>query len=454
MPIMNTGPVVPRQQMMDMLGRLQHQQHQAFAQQPGAPMVAANINVPQQLQQLLQAQTGGSEQVIDKVEDDVINLVQMLFQFILDDRNLADQMKAMIARLQIPMIKVALLDRGFFSKGGHPARKLLNEIATVAVGWMPAEDDRRDPILEKVTEIVESCLQDFEDDIGFFQTLLEDFTAFREQEKRRTSLVERRTVDAEDGRARSEYARSQVNQMIQQRLLGKPVPEVVVNLLLDAWANVMFLAYLRDGKDSEALQEALATMDKLLWSVQPASAFDSRQQLLQEVPELLKALRSGLSKVGFNPFDMNKLFAELEAEHLKRIKDVGRPAAEAAVIEPVAAAVTVTESTVDAALNEQAEQEADVPEGVLQQVAAMGVGTWVEFQEGDSCLRCRLAAKIKPTGAYIFVNRHGQKVAEHNQASLAKMLNAGELTLLDDGLLFDRALQSVIGTLRQQRDDG
>ncbi|MFO5736581.1 DUF1631 family protein, partial [Klebsiella pneumoniae] len=63
---------------------------------------------------------GGRSRVVGQVDDDVINLVSMLFEFILDDRTLPDSLKALIGRMQIPMLKVALLDKTFFRRGSRP----------------------------------------------------------------------------------------------------------------------------------------------------------------------------------------------------------------------------------------------------------------------------------------------------------------------------------------------
>jgi hypothetical protein len=79
----------------------------------------------------------------------------------------------------------------------------------------------------------------------------------------------------------------------------------------------------------------------------------------------------------------------------------------------------------------------------------------VEFpQAGGGVLRCRLAAIIRATGKYIFVNRAGVKVAESNRDALALAYRRGELRVLDEGRLFDRALESVIGNLREMRNRG
>src|SRR5690606_34141338 len=125
-------------------------------------------------------------QIINQVDDDVINLVSMMFDFILDDRNLAAPMKALLGRLQIPMVKVAIADKSFFSKGGHPARRLLNEMAMAALGWQEnsEENQRKDSLFNKMEEVVQRVLSEFDTDISIFGGLLTDFRAFLEKEKR------------------------------------------------------------------------------------------------------------------------------------------------------------------------------------------------------------------------------------------------------------------------------
>jgi len=105
---------------------------------------------------------------IDTLDDEVINLVNMLFEFILQDRNLATPMKALISRMQIPIVKVALVDKTFFTKGGHSARRLLNEMATAALGWQGEKADTGDSLYRKMEAIVSSLLRDFDADVSIF----------------------------------------------------------------------------------------------------------------------------------------------------------------------------------------------------------------------------------------------------------------------------------------------
>ncbi len=448
MPIGQAAPM-PRVYVMDLLSELQQQQLQCWqAGDNGWREQLDCLDITGLLDTILVNRQEEQPQSLGKVDDDVINLVQMLFQFILDDRNLAPLMKALIGQLQIPMIKVAMQDKSFFSRGGHPARKLLNEIATAALGWLPVDDEQQfDPLLNKVEEIVSQILNDLDGEISGFQQLLEDFVAFSDLEKRRVGLVERRTVDAEDGRAKSEAARAAVQQIVEEKMAGQCLPGVAVTLLRDAWSNVLFLIYLREGVESEAWQDAVATVDELIWSVEGVE----RQELLKRVPGLLKKLREGLTQISFDNFAMNKLFSELEAEHLKRFKGKVAPSAmkESTAIrsETSDQSTATTPVTLDQELDASVEA---IEQSAYDKVDALSPGTWVEFHPAEaSKFRCRLAAIIKPSCKYIFVNRSGKKVAEHSRDGLAADIQKGEITLLDDGLLFDRALESVIGNLRE-----
>lgn len=533
------APQIPRDTLMQLLQAVQQSakaQMEQQQQQAMAGVSPAQIDVQQALNGLLTAKVPDKSMSIGQVDDDAINLVAMLFQFILDDRNLAAPMKAMIARLQIPIIKVAMLDKSFFSKGGHPARKLLNEIANASLGWTPGANIDRDPLYKKVSSVVTRLLNDFDGDTEIFHEVLADFVGFLEMDRRRTGLIEQRTVNAEDGKAKSELARNKVQSVLTEKVIGKSLPKVVITLLEDAWSNVLFLLYLKEG-EGKNWEDALQVVDDLLWSVVPMETTKSRQRLLKIVPHLLKNLRGGLTKIGYNPFDMNALFGDLEKIHLAQLKELSKPAqAPAAAAVPVApiqkapiqkAPKSATPGTLDEQLEEHAagdvsmddldaefaefdalgdlvaqSADADTPvavtpvpekqvaapvedtltrqvvsklvvagtspepapvievtlddnDPILKKVDAMTMGLWVELhQEDEKKFRCRLAAIIRSTGKYIFVNRSGMKVAEHNRNSLALAMKQGAVTLLDEGLLFDRALESVIGNLRSMKTTG
>ncbi|MBD8119940.1 DUF1631 domain-containing protein [Pseudomonas lutea] len=414
-----------------------------------------------QLEQLISrvSARSGKFRVVGTTDEDVINLISMLFEFILDDRNLPSSLRALIGRLQIPMLKVAVIDKSFFSRGSHPARRLLNEIASAALGWGGRDDTQRDSLYARIDQIVQRLLHDFVDDPAIFTELLVDFLAFTSDERRRSELLEQRTRDAEQGRALAELARQRVQQALNDRLLGKTLPQVVVRLLQEAWSKVLLLTCLKHGDQSVEWKSGLQAMDDLIWSVEAHDEPDSRQRLLELVPGLLKSLRDGLSSAAFDPFATSEFFSQLEVLHVQAFSHVPRAPAEAASDEEIepengTAMMAVVEEIILVGPGEQIQSEPSLQlpaddEGLMQ-VEKLRLGSWVEIHEDESHkLRCKLAAIVEPSGRYVFVNRTGMKVLEKTRMGLAVEFRRGTIRVLDDALLFDRALESVLGNLRK-----
>jgi hypothetical protein len=70
-------------------------------------------------------------------DEDTINFVGALFQYVLDGDSLAEPLKGLIARLQIPVLKMAMLDNSFSANEEHPARKSLSALVSAGIGWLP-----------------------------------------------------------------------------------------------------------------------------------------------------------------------------------------------------------------------------------------------------------------------------------------------------------------------------
>lgn len=517
---------VSNHQLLNILSNIQHQHGESGGGSTAASVTAVKLDIATLLMQALQAKD--KQQQIANNDRDVINLVKMLFEFILDDRNLAGPMKALIGRLQIPVLKVAMIDPTFFSKGGHPARRLLNEMATAALGWQEETSDSealsKDPLYKKIAEVVQRILNDFESDVAIFTDVLADFMSFVDKERKRAKILEQRTIDAESGKAKAEAARLQVAQSLDVLAQDATLPEAVQKILDVAWSNVLFLLCINEGTESDRWRASLQTAKDLIWSVTAPVNAENRQQLLELLPRLLKQLRSGLESVAYNPFEMTQLLSQLEKIHLERLKstaeaqnlaagaktavagsqDVGK----SVVSEPAPLASTSKDkeentgphlqvvtnndakskdkptkksskqntasdgnvvdleprdpvtlgSDADAGTNTTStplchiDENEPVEEEFLHKVSKLTQGTWFEMDEGGGKkFRCRLAAIIKAADKFIFVNRGGLKVAEKTTKGLALSIKYGHMRLLDDGMLFDRALQSVIGDLRNTR---
>jgi len=434
----------------DLLRLLSHLQ-----QYVPAPTQQDEFDLRSQLEQLLTRVSvkSGKSRVVEGADEDVINLISMMFEFILEDHNLPESLKALIGRLQIPMLKVAVQDKSFFSRGNHPARRLLNEIADAAMGWGDCDDYQRDSLYLRIEQVVQRLLNDFVDDPAIFSEVLADFLAFANDERRRSELLEQRIRDAEEGRAKAELARLRVEGVLNQVMLGKTLPLAVVEFVQHAWSQVLLLTGFKHGDASAEWRADVLTLEQLIWSVQYHDEPDAGLRLLAMVPELLKALREGLSRSAFDPFATSEFFSELEILHVQALQRMGQ-ATERAQSSDSPEMIEVNEKIVlrppHKAPADSAAVRLPADDVGLLQVDQLRLGSWVEFQEDEeNSLRCKLAAIIEATGKYVFVNRTGLKVQEHSRTSLALEFRRGAARVLDDTLLFDRALESVRGSLRQ-----
>lgn len=476
-----SAPPVPSEELLDMLNSFAARQQAG----PNATLHDLRGHINQQLSDQLR-QTGEVRK-LDRVDDDVISLVSMLFDFVLDDAQLPAALKALIGRMQLPILRVAIADKSLFNRSSHPARRLLNELARATLGWSDHDDLRRDQLHSLLERMVDRLLGEQQADAAFFEQMHEELAGFVRIEQRRAERLEQRTRDAEEGRARVDAARHQAAHVLNTLLLGRTLPVFAVDLLRDTWSQVLQMVYLREGGHSDAWREAVDTAERLVQSVEPPAAAELEQRPALNA-SVCQALCDGLSLIGEEHPQEVPSVAQLQAlqrtvlqraasarivqlSQLESAANAGSTAAK--VQEPAAPYQAATEVLpddgipvltetvlVDEALlpmpadDEQAELVDDLPgAAAISWVESLHAGSWFELAgvEERPAQRCKLAAIISFSGKYIFINRAGMKVAEFTSTALAHHHERQLIRLLADDQLFDRALESVIGNLRQLR---
>jgi hypothetical protein len=404
------------------------------------------IDLRQVVQQLLAQQAGndGRQPALSEVDEDLINLVSMLFEFILDDYNLSAPVQVLISRLQIPILKVVIKDKGFFSKANHPARKLLNSLARAGIGWSSSDEKTRDKLYGQIHNVVQRILDEFDGDIRLFETLNAEFEQFLERENRKASLVEQRTRESERGRIKSQKAQEAVDQLLKEKVARYKLPDSVHDILINGWSRVMFLAYLRD--DSEHRWHVTAkVVDDLIWCLHPHEEDDERDQWVRVVPGLLKSLRAGLEEVSYNATRLDQMMGQLKHELAEAFRTNAAIEARKDPEHQAEEPPTVHQTAVE---RQQELEDAAIAEFVTR-IDTLEIGNWVEFRlVNGSNFRCKLSAVIDEADCFVFVNRMGLKVIEKTRVELAHEMRRGRLTLLEQGALIDRALNAVVGSLR------
>lgn len=451
------------EQLVGLLSKLQENQPKAkLVEDDSSPTVA---DVRSGIRNNLKSDEKKVE-AVRQADEDVINLVSMLFDFILDDDDLPTAMKALLGRLQIPLLKVAIIDKSFFNAEKHKARQLLNLLAKAGIGWNQ-KDPGGDALYAKIEEVVFRILNEFISDLSIFDDLLKEFSDFYEQQQKRTESIDKRTREAEEGRARADMARAMVQQTLNRRLTGRQLPLVVVKLLQEGWKHVLYINCLKEGTESEPWKQAVKVVDAVVWSVIPQPGAEWIARLKNVSPKLMNSLRKGLAAVNYDALATEALLKELADVHHELMGGHAMPTV--TVLDPEAAKNEApSQGTISAehiANNSQANQATAVvlpsdslqpalaetlpsDNEHLQKVNQLNVGSWVEFIQTDRRDRHKLVARIRSVDKLIFANRRGIKVAEMSAMKLAVDMSQGRARIIEEAQVLDKALESVIGNLR------
>lgn len=256
-----------------------------------------------------------------QIEAVMIDAVAMLFDYLFEDQAIPEHLKKLIAKLQVPVLKVAILDRSFFTQRDHAARQVLDMIASLAV--QPAEQGgKTDPLQAEVESVIQKIIDEFEQDSSVFE---QAYVALSELQTRREQELEVGMADsvAEMQRAeRSELAETVVRDHVRRALSEQPAPEAIAVFLRDYWSPLLRTEYIEEGETSPHLSAHIETMRELLWSVQNKPDMDSRLMMVRILPGLLKRLREGVEIVGMPADEVEKFFSGLVTLHANAVRPI------------------------------------------------------------------------------------------------------------------------------------
>ena len=383
---------------------------------------------------------GVDRRKLPAADTNVIELVGMLFEYMLKEQDLPNVVKALLSRLHTPLLKVAVVDRNFFTHTHHSARRLLNDMTSAGIRWV--EEDQIDRgIFPKMKEVVDKVLVDFKEDVSLFDTLLEDFTKSVSELDHRADLIEQRTTEAANGQEKLQAARKRAQQEVRILYQAKPVPESTREFLQRIWADKLTFILLRtDLRDeSEDWLNATALAERIVDSVlPPVSAIDQsqRQATLGELQEELRSATKTLQQT-----DKEKLIGALfEAQNQVLEKIVAADEQPTPVEEPVVEAESVTDEA-ETEATPTPEQQAQIEE-----LKSIPFGTWFEFTEpGQPGKRAKLSWRSTVTGKFMFVDQLGVKAAVISMQDLADCILNGNvrITKAEKKPFVDRAMNAI-----------
>ncbi len=426
---------------------------------------SATVNTPALLEELNQRKQALKQAATTQVERATIEIVALLFQSILTEERIPATVRVWFARLQMPVLRVAVGEPDFFATVDHPARRLIDRMGSCVMGFdatARAIGDVLEKEIKRIVQVVEAY-----PDTGrrVFQTVLTEFERFLEHYFKNENEASKRGVSLAQQVEQRETMAIQYTIELRKMLNEMPVQDGIREFLFQVWADVLAMTAVKHGPQGDLTKAMKRAAADLIWSAGAKVSREERAEVIRRLPPLLKALRDGMEHAGIS--------VDKQDEHIQRLNDSLAAAftAKAAAIPherlvelmarletleemlPEADDVEIDQAMVlDLSGHESSELEV-VGEGGSMPTPAMlawarelQVGTWymLDYRGSNEAvqlswlgLRKQLALFVSPQGRGILFQQH----------RLAAFLQAGLLVPAQDESLTVRATRSALAKL-------
>jgi len=242
-------------------------------------------------------------------EKAIIEVVALMFQSILDEARIPAEMRMWLARLQVPVLRVALLEPDFFNNSTHPARQLIDRIGGCLLGFDNGNVDAS-ALAAEIRRVVQVIEQYPESGRRVFELLLAEFEKFLATfltEKQETSHI----VSIAQQVEQKEALAIQYTIGLRSMLENMPVPDEIREFLFKHWSEVLAISTVRSGAqhpDTLAFKH-LAT--ELVASVGAKHKRAERAKIIENLPTLIGNLRRGLELAGVIGEQQNNLIQRI-----------------------------------------------------------------------------------------------------------------------------------------------
>ncbi|MDE2400150.1 MAG: DUF1631 family protein [Burkholderiales bacterium] len=277
------------------------------------PMMAMNM-IRAHRDELVRASGGAA---LDQM---VIDIVAALFDQVLSDPKVSPQMARQIARLQLPVLRVALQDMGFFNSRKHPVRRFVNRIATLSATFDDYEQGVGAACLARVTALVNDVVDGDFDRMDLYESKLAELEAFVEEQNHQESAENAAVAALLSGKEADLRVQQRYMQVLKRELASVEMPEFVRDFLTQIWSQVQVMASARDGAQSVLAQRVKKAGRDLALSVQPKGSPQLRKEFLMKLPQLMKDLTEGMTLIQWSEDAKQDFFSKLLPAHAESLK--------------------------------------------------------------------------------------------------------------------------------------
>lgn len=368
--------------------------------------------------------------------EDAIDMIDLLFDFILKDSELPHQIQTVLVRLQMPLLRIAVLDPELFASNDHPSRKLLNTLSEAGKTWNEASD-RSGEFRKLIEDTVMRVVKEFEKGSALCEELNTDFSTRWDAIRARAAVSEKRATEATAGKERLELARAASAKAIVNHLAGLVLPDRLRMAIHRAWAHYMTLVALREGDESRSFTRATGLLVTVASLSKMTPGDRSNAARKNEIELLLKDWCSGLETAGLQPHEIQSWKAVLAEFCNERLGYEVIPV----TTKPWAGVSNLAHEDIEATVTRSALPNEAVSEDAMAVVNALTNGTWIEWRNPN--LRAKLAWIGGFTGKLMFVDHRGNTAVETHKQVLARELEQQIAVVLSDAPLIDQAFGAI-----------
>ncbi len=285
------GPSAP---LMTALAQLPMLGDAYYSNQPGAVyQVAAPMLVQRVAEQMRQQSAEVKSKAGTDAEKAIVELVALMFQSILEEDRIPTGIRVWFARLQMPVLRMALAEPDFFTKLDHPTRQLIDHMGSCVLGF-DASGISSAALEVEVKRIVQVIEQYPETGVRVYQRVYEEFQLFLKKHLTQKPTTQK-VVGVAERVEQKETLTIQYTIELRNQIKDMPVRDEIREFLYKVWAEVLAVSAVRQGPQHEETLLLKKTASDLIWAASAKPNRADRARVISDLPDLLQCLRSGLT---------------------------------------------------------------------------------------------------------------------------------------------------------------
>jgi hypothetical protein len=394
-----------------------------------------------------------------------VEVVALMFQAILSEERIPFSARVWFARLQMPVLRVAIAEPEFFGTIQHPARMLIDRMGSVVMGFDAAaiSGSALEGEIRRVVQVIEQYPETGQ---RVFKLVFDEFVVFLNKYLTQSDATQRVMSVAQQVEQKETMA-IQYTIELRKMLNDMPVREDIREFLFKVWAEVLAIAALKYGVQDVQTVTLKRAASELVWAASAKPSRPDRARVIQDLPRLLQQLRAGMTLLGVvgEPQEthiktigatltdafMSKTEAipaaqiEALAKRLAHLEDfvsdegTGELALDAASIELL---LGVDAATIDVAPDTSVKPTEDM----LQWARELQVGHWFMLDHNGRASQVQFVWRSERGQLHLFASANGRSFLIQ-AGRLGSYLQTGLLVPAEDEALTVRATREALAKL-------